>query len=219
MPKQRAITEREVRRAAREGKKILDVRDAIVTPGAREVARQLGILLTGADSPTPALPRRAFGTDEFEIPPGAPVTVAIAADHAGVALKETIEARLYELGHRVSDLGPQNVGAVDYADFAIAIAREVAAGRAQVGVMIDGSGIGSCMAANKVRGVRAALCWDTLTAAAAREHANANVLTLGAGLIGPRLAVAIVETFLAKEFAGGRHTPRVAKIDALQSVG
>jgi ribose 5-phosphate isomerase B len=106
---------------------------------------------------------------------------------------------------------------VDYPDYAIAVARAVASGSAHVGIMVDGAGIGSCMAANKVPGVRAAMCYDVTTAQNAREHNNANVLTLGGGLIGPRLALAIVETFLATEFGGGRHAARVAKIDALDA--
>jgi ribose 5-phosphate isomerase B len=108
---------------------------------------------------------------------------------------------------------------VDYPDFAIAVAKAVADGRAAFGIMIDGAGIGSCMAANKVRGVRAAMCYDVTTATNAREHNNANLLTLGAGLIGNRLATTILETFLATSFAGGRHAARVDKIDALDRPG
>ncbi|MDQ3697913.1 MAG: RpiB/LacA/LacB family sugar-phosphate isomerase [Gemmatimonadota bacterium] len=130
-------------------------------------------------------------------------------------LKDAVTARLRELGHHVVDLGTTGPDPVDYPDFAVAVAREVASGRAAIGVMVDGAGIGSCMAANKVPGVRAAMCHDLTTALNAREHNNANVLTLGGGLIGVRLALAIVETFLATPFAGGRHEKRVGKIDAL----
>ena len=125
--------------------------------------------------------------------------------------------RLRELGHAVTDLGTTGTDAVDYPDYAIAVARAVASGTSQIGVMVDGAGIGSCMASNKVAGVRAAMCYDVTTAQNAREHNNANVLTLGGGLIGPRLALAIVEAFLATPFGGGRHATRVAKIDALDS--
>ena len=117
------------------------------------------------------------------------------------------------------DFGTVTKDPVDYPDFAVAVAKAVAQGRAAMGVVIDGAGIGSCMAANKVRGVRAAMCYDVTTAANAREHNNANVLTLGAGLIGSRLATAILDTFLATAFAGGRHKTRVDKIDALDRPG
>jgi ribose 5-phosphate isomerase B len=141
--------------------------------------------------------------------------VACGADHGGVALKDAIVSRLRELGHTVVDHGTNGTGPVDYPDFALAVARSVASGAAQVGVMVDGAGIGSCMVANKVPGVRAAMCYDVTTAVNAREHNNANVLTLGGGLIGPRLGLAILESFLATPFAGGRHEKRVSRIDAL----
>ncbi|MDQ6887344.1 MAG: ribose 5-phosphate isomerase B [Gemmatimonadota bacterium] len=144
--------------------------------------------------------------------------IVIGADHGGVALKDAIAARLHELGHRVTDVGTSGSEAVDYPDFAIAVATAVASGEARLGIMVDGAGIGSCMAANKVRGVRAAMCYDVTTAQNAREHNNANVLTLGGGLIGPRLALAIVDAFLATAFGGGRHAVRVAKIDALDGL-
>ena len=132
-------------------------------------------------------------------------------------MRDAIAARLRELGHAVTDHGTSGTAAVDYPDYAIAVARAVASGTAQVGIMVDGAGIGSCMAANKVAGVRAAMCYDVTTAQNAREHNNANVLTLGGGLIGARLAIAIVEAFLDTGFGGGRHAPRVAKIDALDA--
>jgi ribose 5-phosphate isomerase B len=158
-------------------------------------------------------PRAAVAPSEKSL------TVALGADHGGVSMKAVIAERLRELGHAVLDFGTVTKDPVDYPDFAIAVAKAVAEGRATVGVMIDGAGIGSCMVANKVRGVRAAMCYDVTTAANAREHNNANVLTLGAGLIGNRLATAILETFLATPFSGGRHKPRVDKIDALDRPG
>ena len=140
-----------------------------------------------------------------------------AADHGGVALRDAIAARLRELGHDVTDHGTIGTSPVDYPDYATAVARAVASGGAQIGIMVDGAGIGSCMTANKVPGIRAAMCYDVTTAQNAREHNNANVLTLGGGLIGTRLALAIVETFLSTSFGGGRHAARVAKIDALDA--
>jgi ribose 5-phosphate isomerase B len=146
-------------------------------------------------------------------------SIAIGADHGGVALKAAIAKRLRELGHDVADVGTNSTDAVDYPDFAETVARMVGEGRVAFGIMIDGAGIGSCMAANKVARVRAAMCYDVTTAANAREHNFANVLTLGAGLIGERLALAIVETFLATPTGAERHAARVAKIDALDRRG
>jgi len=104
---------------------------------------------------------------------------------------------------------------VDYPDFAYVVARMVADGSAWRGIIVDGAGIGSCMAANKVPGVRAAMCYDQATAVNSREHNDANVLTLGAGLIGPNLASQIVKTWLTTGFGGGRHGRRVEKIDEI----
>ena len=217
-----------MRRAAREGAKTLDAREAVITPSARDAALALGVeLQRGAEHATRVgpPPKQKVKTEPASLPqPSVPTAitsslstlgVALGADHGGVALKDAIAARVRELGHAVNDLGTTGPAAVDYPDFAIAVAREVAAGRAAFGIMVDGAGIGSCMAANKVSGVRAAMCYDLTTALNAREHNNANVLTLGGGLIGARLALAIVEAFLATPFAGGRHAARVAKIDAL----
>ena len=130
-------------------------------------------------------------------------------------MKDAISARLRELGHEVIDVGTSGTQAVDYPDFAAAVARRVADAKADFGIMVDGAGIGSCMAANKIPGVRAAMCYDITTAINAREHNDARVLTLGGGLLGTRLALAIVEAFVATPFGGGRHAARVAKIDAL----
>lgn len=143
--------------------------------------------------------------------------VALGADHGGYAMKEALEKYLTDQGYVVLDCGTHNEQAVDYPDFAAAVARAVAEGRAWRGVVVDGAGIGSCMAANKVRGVRAALCYDHASASNAREHNDANVLTLGAGMLGLNLARQILDTFLTTEFGGGRHAPRVAKIMALEN--
>jgi ribose 5-phosphate isomerase B len=147
--------------------------------------------------------------------PRSALRIAIGADHGGVELKEAIAAQLRAIGHSVVDHGTSGSDAVDYPDFALRVAREVSAGAAEFGIMVDGAGIGSCMVANKVPGVRAAMCYDVTTAANAREHNNANLLTLGGGLIGAKLAAAIVETFLTTLFAAGRHARRVEKIDEL----
>lgn len=142
--------------------------------------------------------------------------VAIANDHGGVELKNLLKVYLVELGYQVVDFGTSEPKSVDYPDYAYMVADMVSAGKAWRGIVIDGAGIGSCMAANKVPGVRAAMCYDYATAVNSREHNDANLLTLGAGLIGPALAKQIVKTWLETEFAGGRHAKRVDKIMAIE---
>lgn len=161
-----------------------------------------------------------------EITPGAPTEtaaarevgdkIAIGADHGGFPLKERIGFRLKEAGYEVLDCGTDSHEAVDYPDFSHAVAREVASGACRYGIVVDGAGIGSAMVANKVPGVRAALCYDLSTARNSREHNHANVLTLGAGLIGEALAWQIVEEWLSVEWGGDRHARRVAKIDDIE---
>ncbi len=136
--------------------------------------------------------------------------IAIGADHGGFELKAVLVSHLQAAGHTVSDLGTSSHEAVDYPVFARAVAEAVAGGAADVGIMIDGAGIGSCMAANKVPGVRAALAYDVSSARNSREHNDANVLTLGAGLIGAALAQQIVDAWLATECTEPRHRQRVA---------
>jgi ribose 5-phosphate isomerase B len=138
--------------------------------------------------------------------------VAIGADHGGFSMKEALKKDLTELGYEMADVGTYSQDAVDYPDFALAVAQMVSSGQAWRGVVIDGAGIGSCMVANKVPGVRAAMAYDHASASNSREHNDANVLTLGAGLIGPNLAKQILKTWLTTEFGGGRHAKRVDKI-------
>jgi ribose 5-phosphate isomerase B len=149
------------------------------------------------------------------IPSGGRV-VAFGADHGGFALKEALKEFAAGLGYAVLDCGTHSTEAVDYPDLAYAVARLVSAGEAWRGILVDGAGIGSAMAANKVPGVRAALCYDYASAVNSREHNDANVLTLGAGLIGPNLAKQIVQTWLATAYAGGRHQRRIDKISEIE---
>lgn len=142
-------------------------------------------------------------------------SIAIGADHGGYPMKEMLKAQL-QADYVVIDCGTDSAESVDYPDFALKVAEAVASGRAWRGIMIDGAGIGSSMVANKVPGVRAALCYDQATAVNSREHNDANVLTLGAGLIGSNLAQQIVQTWLKTDFAGGRHAKRVDKIMAVE---
>lgn len=144
-------------------------------------------------------------------------TIAIGADHGGFPLKERIAFKLGEAGWVVTDCGTDSHKSVDYPDFAHAVARKVASGECRWGIVLDGAGIGSAMTANKVPGVRAATCYDISSARNSREHNHANVLSLGAGLIGEGLAWQIVEEWLATAWGGDRHARRVAKIDAIEA--
>ena len=127
-------------------------------------------------------------------------------------MKENLKPFLQKQGYQIDDCGTHSSESVDYPDFAYAVAIKVSSGEAWRGIIIDGAGIGSCMAANKVRGVRAAMCYDHATALNSREHNNANVLTLGAGMIDNAHARQIVLTWLNTKFGGGRHARRVDKI-------
>ncbi len=138
--------------------------------------------------------------------------IAVGADHGGFSLKESLKPFLQKQGYHVDDCGTHSPDSVDYPDFAYAVAKKVSEGEAWRGIIIDGAGIGSCMVANKVPGVRAAMCYDHATALNSREHNNANILTLGAGMIDTTLARQIVLTWLNTNFAGGRHARRVDKI-------
>ena len=171
---------------------------AIITPWAREVAASRGVrIVTG-----PAAE-------------GAPL-VAVGADHGGFPLKEEVKKHLGRLGYRFHDFGTFNTDPVDYPDIALAVARAVKAGDARFGILVDGAGIGSAMAANKVPGVRAAACADGAAARNAREHNDANVLTQGAKSVEPGRMHEIVETFLTAACTEERHAKRVAKIKAIE---
>ncbi len=145
--------------------------------------------------------------------------IALGADHGGFPLKEYLAGFLEEKGYRVADQGTFSTEAVDYPDFAAKVARAVASGDCDRGIMIDTLGVASAMAANKIRGIRAAMCHDLATARSSREHNDANVLTLGTKTVEPALAAEIALTWLTTDFAGGRHWPRVNKVMALERGG
>jgi len=155
-----------------------------------------------APGAAPAGPERAPGR----------VAIAIGADHGGSALKDRIGEVLAEAGFAIHDCGTHGSEPVDYPDIAHAVARLVADGTCRWGIILDGAGIGSCMVANKVPGVRAALCHDLSSARNSREHNHANVLTLGARFTGEGLAIEIVRAWLGTEWGPGRHAARVEKI-------
>ncbi len=143
--------------------------------------------------------------------------IAIGSDHAGYELKSHIVGLLRDGGHDVLDLGTDSTEAVDYPIYCSAVGRAVRDGDAELGIVLGGSGQGEQLAANKVRGVRAALCNDLYTARMARAHNDANVLSIGARVVGVGLAEEILHTFLATEFEGGRHARRVAQLTDLEA--
>lgn len=144
------------------------------------------------------------------------MVVVIASDHGGVRLKRSLAATLEALGHVVNDLGADGSESVDYPDYARAVAEQVVAGSADRGILVCGTGIGMSIAANKVRGVRAAVVSDTFSARMAMEHNDARVLCLGERTLGASLADECVKAWLATEFGGGRHLRRVSKISAIE---
>lgn len=186
-------------------------------PEVRALVAQIVDGILAADQPAPenTTPSQATVAQPRTDASGSADRIAVGADHGGYPLKEHLAFRLREAGHEVVDCGTHSTESVDYPDFAVAVARQVADGSCGVGIMVDGAGIGSAMAANKVPGVRAALCYDLSTARNAREHNHANLLTLGAGLVGNSLAWQIVQEFLSTEWGPGRHARRVEKIDQL----
>ena len=187
-----------------------------MTASEAEIRAVVSRVVAGMAPQTASPASSSAPTAALTAEPGIKPTIAIGADHGGYPLKERIGFRLSESGHAVVDCGTDSADSVDYPDFAHAVAQTVARGDAAYGIIVDGAGIGSSMVANKVPGIRAALCYDLSSAHNSREHNHANVLTLGAGLIGTALALQIVETWLATPWAEGRHANRVDKITAIE---
>jgi ribose 5-phosphate isomerase B len=143
--------------------------------------------------------------------------IAIGSDHRGFEVKRRIAAVLQQMGHEVEDVGPHSKDSVDYPDYAFQVGLAVSEGRAQRGVLICGTGIGMCIAANKVKGVRAAPCHDSITAEMSRRHNDANVLSLSADLLGEELIERMLRIWLETEFESGRHARRVEKITRFET--
>ena len=192
------ITERELH-SVNAGDTLRIDDNAIITPLAADAIKDRGILLE-------RVRRRSANRKR----------IALGADHGGFEMKEAIKRLLAELGHDFQDFGTHSTDAVDYPDYAHAVARAVAKGICDLGIVVDGAGIGSCMAANKVPGVRAAMCYDEATARNSREHNGANVLSLGGKMISEEKMQQIVRAWLATELTEDRHRRRVAKIDAIE---
>jgi ribose 5-phosphate isomerase B len=193
-------------------------RRAIAPDDLREIVRGIvDATLAGDAAPTAGAPAAApAAASAASQPRSERVAIAIGADHGGSALKDAIGKMLTEAGFAVQDCGTHGSEPVDYPDIAHAVARLVADGACKWGIILDGAGIGSCMVANKVPGIRAALCHDLFRALNSREHNHANVLTLGARFIGEGLAIEIVRAWLGTEWAPGRHAARVEKITAIE---
>jgi ribose 5-phosphate isomerase B len=194
------ITEDDVR-GLEEGARLRVAEGARLTPLAQDIVRERRIELVRRVS------RR--GSRESKM-------VAGGSDHGGFKMKEELKSFLAELGHRVRDYGTNSEDAVDYPDFAHAVARSVADSQADVGIIIDGAGVGSAMTANKVPGVRAAACYTVAVAKNSREHNDANVLTLGSGTINSAEMREIVKAWLSTAISEERHRKRVAKIEAVE---
>jgi ribose 5-phosphate isomerase B len=176
----------------------------IITPSAREVAAGRGVRIL-------ELPE-----DQLSALAAPDKTIAIGADHGGFSLKEALKPLIESLGFQARDVGVYEEKPADYPDLALKVAELVAGGAATRGVAIDGAGIGSSMAANKVPGVRAALCYDKASAKNSREHNDSNVLTLGARLLTQTQAEDVLRTWIATPFGGGRHQARVQKITDIE---
>jgi ribose 5-phosphate isomerase B len=186
------------------GGEIVVTRGSIITMEARDLARARGVAI------------REVATGEVPVTEEPGATVAVGSDHGGFAMKEALKPVLAELGLRVKDVGVFHGEAADYPDQAAAVAELVAAGTATRGIIVDGAGIGSAIAANKVPGIRASLCYDKASARNSREHNHANVLTLGGRLLTQSQAEDVVRVWLATPYGGGRHQGRIDKIAAIE---
>ena len=194
------ITESEVKNLAY-GSNLLIREDAIITPSAQDLIRELSLQLSF---------RKHSKTS------GKTRIIALGADHGGFETKEKLKHWLSEWGYQFRDFGTTSADAVDYPDFAHAVARAVADGICELGIICDGAGIGSCMTANKVPGIRAAMCYDEASAKNSREHNYANVLTLGAKMLNAEQIKTIVKAWLNTNEGEARHGKRVDKIMAIE---
>lgn len=210
----RVITERDVVQAWQERKtQLLVPAGVLITPAARDAARAKKIALVNLSQGK----TQAEAAAKLSAPISAPARlIVIGSDHGGYALKEQLKDFLRSLGFRYEDVGTFSEAPVDYPDIAELVGQKVVKDSAARGIVIDGAGVGSAIAANKIPGVRAAACYDTYTAQNSREHNNANVLSLGSRNLGIDIAKAIVKVWLETGFGGGRHLQRVEKIKALE---
>lgn len=195
----RVITEHEARQGSAGDTLRID-ETALITPLAADLIKERGIQVERARKRAAARKQR----------------VAVGADHGGFEMKEELKRTLSDLGHDYQDFGTNSTDAVDYPDYAHLVSRAVARGTCSLGIIIDGAGIGSCMVANKVPGIRAAMCYDEASARNSREHNGANVLTLGGKMISTDRMREIVRAWLSTDLTEDRHRRRVAKITAVE---
>lgn len=207
------ITERDITEKLQAGGGLDYPAGTRFTPLARETLERHRANRSAAASSAPRQQSSGHAPAQASPARGARDAVAVGADHGGFAMKEALAKHLRDRGFDVVDCGTDSTEACDYPVFARAVADCVRSGRACAGLVVDGAGIGSAMTVNKVPGVRAAHCHNVVEARNAREHNHAHVLTLGSGIIGPAMAKAIVDAFLATPFGEGRHARRVALID------
>ncbi len=213
------VDEHTIRALVSKGKKTLEVLpNAIITDMARDLAQEHGIQFTQVGSletqgaPLVTSSNRPKTTNE-----NPQQVVAFGSDHGGFKLKEMLMKQAEGMGFRTLDVGTTNEDPCDYPDFAYAVAKAVSSGQAWRGVMIDGAGIGSCVVANKVVGIKAACCHNEFVARNAREHNDTNVLTLGSRVTGSEVCKEILRIWLETWFAGGRHKKRVEKIEEIEA--
>jgi ribose 5-phosphate isomerase B len=200
------VTEKDILRAARAGMRELSISEkTLITPLARDTARQLGVVFVLGESLAPLSPPE----------PGVSL-IAIGSDHSGFAAKDTLRQFLSDQQYRVLDVGTDSGERCDYPDFAYKVGEAVMTNRASFGLMIDGTGIASSMVLNKLPGIRAACCYNELAAKLARAHTDANVLTLGASMLGGEMLRQITLSFLTTVFEGGRHRERLQKLREIE---
>ena len=199
------LDERTLLSRIKRGERILFLKDVRLTPAAQDLVRRHRLTIV------PEEDRYIPASEKVQ-------RLAVGADHGGYPLKQVLIDRLKRSGFTVLDLGTDGEASVDYPDFALAVAKAVAEGRADRGVMIDSIGVASAMVANKVRGVRAAPCWSVEVARSARSHNDANLITLGGKTLSPDAAWEVLQAFLSEPFSGGRHERRVRKIEAVSKV-
>ena len=204
------VTEESLKKAAPKGGTVIVEGRFILTPSAKDFMRKKNISIESVESDAP-------GGKPIEQHAEISAAIAIGSDHRGFTLKELFKRELAKSGYRVLDVGTNEPKSCDYPDFGVAVAQKVSAGEALFGIVIDSAGIGSAMAANKIKGIRAAVCWDETTAQQARLHNDANVLCIGADKIAPAKAITMVGKFIETEYVPNeRYDRRIRKIGELE---
>ncbi len=207
------ITESEIIKFEKEGGTVLPVgQNEIVTPGAKDRIKQLGIKIISKEEA-----EKLTANDPGIIKSLISKSVAIGGDHTGFKLKNVLAKILIDKGFKLTDVGTFDEKSCDYPDFALAVSKKVKERSVDWGIIIDSTGIPSAITANKLKGIRAATCYNEFSARSAREHNNANVLVMGAKAIGEETAKSILEVWLTTNFGGGRHQRRIDKITQIEN--